>query len=218
MTLRQLIARCRTMASDNAKPPFWSDQQWADALNDAVSEACVRGDLLTDDQVTANFTAGYEYVSIPSFCYSVRRVSINGARLHQTTKMQLDRKFGNSWQSSTGTPSDCYLVQNKLRLHPIPDTSGTANMVAYITPKDSDVMDLQDAADVSPAVPDRMHTDLIWWALHLFFSVPDADVFNAGFSDRYDARFSAAFGPRRSEQEMQRIALKVSRESRAEFF
>ncbi|WP_442757332.1 phage adaptor protein, partial [Pseudomonas aeruginosa] len=53
MTLADLIRRVRTDANDMVEPYFWSDQDVADWLNDAVREAAVRGRLIHESQADA---------------------------------------------------------------------------------------------------------------------------------------------------------------------
>lgn len=215
MTLRELIARCRERSLDKASPPFWTDQQWTDALNEAEVEACIRARLIEDDSIVAPAISQEAYADLPPRAFSVRRAAIGGKKLEITTWDYLDSILGVNWEAQTGSPEWCYRIGNRLRLCPIPDSDADVQITAFCTPENS--MDLNDAESVSPEINDRLHAKLIYWALHLFYSTPDADYADQGLADRHEATCIATFGPRPDEVEMRRTSSRPVRPVRCSF-
>jgi hypothetical protein len=215
VTLSDLIDRCRHGSGDIGQPPFWSNSQWADALNEAETEACIRAKLIEDDEIIAGAVSGDPFVTIPDRAFSVRQVSIDGAPLELLARVDfLGRRHGDL-ASATGTPTECCRIGNRLRLYPAPDADADVTIVAFCTPKDE--MLLSDTDSVEPEIPARIHVKLIDWALSQFYSTPDADYFNQQKADRYEARFEVEFGPRPVETEMKRSALRARRDAKGNF-
>lgn len=216
MTLSELIVQCRRKTKDQRVPYFWSDEQWQDALNEAEKEACIRARLIEDDTLTADAIANEAYIDLPERAFSVRRASIDGKSLGLFTREDFVASIHGDWESATGTPSAGYRVGDRIRLYPIPQADAIVNLTAFCTP--ACPMDLSEASACSPGIPCRLHTNLVDWALRLFYSTQDADYENDGLADMHESRFESVFGPRPNEVEIRRTALRHGRSSRCVFF
>lgn len=216
MTLQELIDRCRDRSLDKAIPPFWDDWQWTDALNEAETEACIRARLIDDDAIQAFAASGDAYISLPARAFSVRRVTVGGVKVEMSSDEYLDHVLGLNWESSTGTPAWCYRVGNRLRLVPVPTSDADVVIEAFCTP--SSPMDLGESDSASPEIAERLHGSLVHWALHLYYSTPDADYADQSLADRHEAAFTATFGPRPDEVEMRRTSSMPVRPVRCSFF
>lgn len=216
MTLLDLITLCRSRSLDKASPPFWTDQQWTDALNEGESEACLRSRLIEDDSITASAVAQEAYIDLPPRAFSVQRVAIDGKKLEITSRDYLDYTLGVNWEESYGSPHSCYRIGNRLRLVPVPDSDADVQIVAFCTPENS--MGLNDANFVSPEITDRLHSLLVHWALHLFYSTQDADYADQRTAENHEGIFIARFGPRPDEVEIRRTFSRPARPVRCSFF
>jgi hypothetical protein len=215
MTLRGLIARCRERSLDSASPPFWTDQQWTDALNEAQDEACIRSRLIYDDNILISAVAGEAHITLPARAFSVCRVTVNGIKAEMSSSEYLDHVLGLNWDRSTGTPEWCYRVGNSLRLVPIPTSNADVVIEAFCTP--SSQMRRGESNSDSPEIQERLHGKLVHWALHLFYSSQDADYANQNLADRHEAVFVSTFGPRPDEIEMRRTSSRPVRPVRCLF-
>ena len=64
MNLGQLISLARTRARDKVAPYLWSDDEFTEFANSAVSEACIRARLL-QTQINIAVSVGVENVTVP---------------------------------------------------------------------------------------------------------------------------------------------------------
>lgn len=215
MTLEKLILSCRRDAADTGEPSFWSDEQWADALNEAEIEACIRARLIEDDAIDSGAVALDPYVSIPARAFSVRRVLVGREEIELLSRNDFQgRRFG-GWETVTGTPVECYRIGDRLRLYPTPVVDADVTMVAFCTPREP--MELPSAVSVSPEIDERLHIKLVDWALARFYRTPDSDYGNHGLADRHESRFAQVFGQRPDEVEMRRTKIRARRDARGQF-
>lgn len=214
MNLRGLIDRARSETGDVATPPLWSDDEWRDYFNEAASEAAIRARLIEDDQIEIDVTAGESYVDYPEYVWAIQRVYLGGRRLQLIDREMLDADEGEGWEDRTGQPCACYEVGGRLRLFPTPEADGTARMVAFCTPKT-----IMEADDDEPAgLRQRLHSQLLDWALHLAYLKKDADTFDANLAARHEAEFEKTFGPRPDERAMRQKRINVRRYVAGSFF
>ena len=166
MTLLEMISRCRSRAFDTAKPYFWSDEQWTDALNEAEEEACIRARLLEDDSIRTVAVEQYAYVKIPPEAFIVRRVLVGGNPIDLSYQDDMASALHRGWESDVGTPLRCYRTGDRLRLHPIPIEAADVILSAFCTPTTQ--MLLSKADDDTRRLPVACIVKLIDWALARF--------------------------------------------------
>lgn len=213
MNLRQLIDRGRSESKDLRKPYKWSDPDWVFYFNEAANEASIRARLIEDDQIEVDVSANDAYADYPEYVWAIQRVYFGSKKLILTDRETLDASEGENWEDQTGAPDYCYEVGGRLRFYPIPDAAGTARVVAFCTPKTPMVKDSD-----KPSLRDRLHLQLLDWALHLAYSKKDADTFNADLAAVHEAAFEKTFGPRPDEKAMRRKRINVRRRVAGSYF
>lgn len=213
MNLENLRLRARSETGDSNKPYLWSDEEWRDYFNEATDEAAIRARLIEDDQIEIEASAGEAYAEYPEHVWAIQRVFLDGKKLVLTDREIIDASEGEGWEEQTGAPWACYEVGGKLRFFPIPTISGTGRMVAFCTPEKP----MADDCD-EPGLRQRVHPQLLDWALHLAYSKKDADTFDANLAAHHDAEFEKTFGPRPDEKAMRRLRINVRRRVLGSYF
>lgn len=202
MNLEELTRRFRVMSRDTVEPYLFADEDVADWLSDAQAQACVRGRLLLED---AN----------PAVCQVAIEAGRHSYRLHATLYELVDVRFKSAgadraapikivsrewlddnvrdWRNASAM--DCaarYLVQGetRVRIVPTPAEAGVLLIEGYRLP----LKPLANDYD-KPEIHEASHEQLIQWALHRAFSIPDAETFDANRAALAEHQFSAYFGP-----------------------
>jgi hypothetical protein len=195
-----LRRRVRLLAQDTAKPYFWQDEDIDDWLNEALQEAVVRARLLratpaTDGSLCEHsLGAGENTVTIPHSLFEIShqawRQGDRTARLHLVSREWMDTTIPRWRDEPAGEPA--YLVQdaNVLRLSPAPSIAGTLLLEGYRMPK------AMEGDEDEPEIPAFHHVHLVQWALHVGYSLPDAETFNPDKSRIAEVEFSRFFGSR----------------------
>lgn len=203
MNLAALIARYRVAAHDTEIPPFCTDEEVADYLNEGQAEAVIRGRVLRTtaeaepDVCEIGVAAGESVYSLHPALYELShqawRATGETVRtpLALVTREWLDRNVM-YWRDM---PPDAprYLVKDShsLQLVPAPSKAGQLLLEGYRTPLEPMVLDTDE-----PAIPALHHVHLVQWALFRAFSKPDAEFFDPNRSALAEAEFSRYFGAR----------------------
>jgi hypothetical protein len=184
MTLAELIAECRIASRDIAEPPLVCDESFTRWANEAVQQACERAPMLC-------YTLDGVIRQIDDI-----RLRSTGEALAQLSATALQQAFGNRWTTDTGEPR-CFIRNDRvIRLYPIPSVADSIDMSVYRLPLSTEYMVTEDD---TPAIPVRFHNDLIYWMLHRFYLVDDADIApQRGKSSEYFSLFESKFGVRPS--------------------
>ena len=209
MQLSQLISRFRTLANDKVEPYFIDDASVIDWLNDAVSEACIRGRLLYESQNNdvckiAVLTGSSRY-QLHESLYELSRVWFEpsngsyGAYLALMSPESLDRTYDENWKALSGFPRFIIQDDTGIRLVPIPDVDGELQLEGYRVPLSA----MQNDTD-KPEINQIHHVHLIQWVLHKAFSVPDSEFFDPNRSALAEQQFTDYFGPR-PDSDLRRI-------------
>lgn len=202
MQLSQLIQRFRTLANDKVEPYFNDDESIIDWLNDAENEACIRGRLLhesRDDAVCKiAVTTGTSHYPLHPSLYELSRIwfkpadSSRGDSVSLTSVETLNHLHGReNWTEYIGCP--CLAVQDDtvIRLVPRPNLDGELQLEGYRVP----LIAMEDDTD-KPEINQIHHVQLIQWALHKAYSVPDSEFFDPNRSALAEQAFTDYFGPR----------------------
>ncbi|MDK4680839.1 hypothetical protein QDY71_10215 [Kingella negevensis] len=194
MTLAELIGRFRTLANDKVEPYFWSDDEIAAWLNDALQEAAVRGRLLHRFDAAVPVVLGQAVVALPERVFEVDCVVLEraGARVQLPLLSPEERRLQKD-------DVDCaVLTDTDLLLFPAAVYDGTLWVSGYRLP-----VPLVADDDV-PEILDFHHVHLLQWVLHQAFAVPDAEVFDAQRSAAAEFEFTRYFGLR-PDSDLRRI-------------
>ena len=220
MTLADLIARHRKIACDDALPYFVSDEVLAGFLNEAESEADIRGRLQHEsaDPAICRITVVAEqsiyplHASLYEIDYAAFRPT-DGTKqvLRQVSQEWLDANVF-EWRDEIDDPQ--YVIQGDttLRLVPTPSRDGLVTLEGYRTPK-SPMVDPTDTPEINAA----HHVHLVQWSLHRVFGILDSELFDRARSDIAEAEFSRYFGPR-PDCDLRRITREDVPHAAASFF
>lgn len=200
MRREALRRRVRLLARDTTYPYFWHDEDIDDWLNEAQQEAAIRARLLraTPQSHPAlcefSLTAGESAVTVPDALYEISHQEWAEGSERRPLKL-----VSREWMDTTlpgwrampaGEPA--YLVQDhqQLQVVPPPIADGSVRIEGYRLPEP------MQADNDEPRIPLAHHIHLVQWALHVGYSLPDADTFNPGKSQAAEAEFSRYFGAR----------------------
>ena len=195
-----LRRRVRLLAQDTATPYLWLDEDIDDWLNEAQQEAAIRARLLraTPQSHPAlcefSLTAGESAVTVPDALYEITHQEWAAGSERRPLKL-VSREWMDTtmpgWRAMPAADPD-YLVQDRQQLEvvPPPIADGSVLIEGYRLPEP------MGADDEEPGIPLAHHIYLVQWALHVGYSLPDAETFNPGKSQAAEAEFTRYFGAR----------------------
>jgi len=208
MTLAELRAFVREQAQDNLEPYFLSDAALNGHLNEAEEEACIRAKLLYDASKAVTLVADQAVYPLDEAALSARfflfdRFALSGNNyrvLHATTLHSMDCEHPGWEDAASGIPEYVLMDQapNSVTLWPTPSAVVSGDVVrlrGFRLP-----LAAMSADGDEPEVDAAYHRYLADWALHRFFSVSDADMFDLGRAGRHLAAFESRFGVRPSAE------------------
>lgn len=209
MQLNDLISRFRTLANDKVEPYFIDDASVIDWLNDAVSEACIRGRLLHESQnndvCKIGVLTGSSRYQLHESLYELSRVWFEpndgscGTYLALMSPESLDRTYYENWKAMSGFPRFIIQDDTSVRLVPVPDVDGELHLEGYRVP----LSPMENDTDI-PEINQIHHVQLIQWVLHQAFKVPDAEFFDPNRAAIAEQEFTDYFGIR-PDSDLRRI-------------
>lgn len=198
MTLAELITRFRSSANDTVQPYFWSDEQVTQWLNDAEAEAAIRGRLIhesdRENMCRIEVEAGRSSYKLHAAMFELTSVALlnaDGSFLHNlelVSTEHLDSKM-QGWRYERGLPRYVVQTDTGLRLNPEPTEDAILAVEGFRLPKSQ----MEDDED-SPEINSAHHRHLVCWALHIGFSIPDAELFDSRRSELAKEEFETYFG------------------------
>jgi hypothetical protein len=208
MTLKELIERYRIEANDLVEPYFFADSSITSWLNDAETEAAIRGRLLHESASASICSIGVSpgtatYKLHPAL-YEIDHIAFvrDGAPRREPIRLvsteELDRVLPR-WRDEVGDPEYAIQTDKQIRLVPTPLNAGTIKLEGYRLP-----MSLMEVGDDEPEINSAHHRHLVQWALHIGFSVPDTETFDSSRSGMAEIEFNRYFG-QRPDSDLRRI-------------
>lgn len=200
MRREALRRRVRLLAKDTALPYLWQDEDIDDWLNEAQQEAAIRARLLRATPASHpalcefSLTAGETAIALPEQLYEISYQEwVIGAErrpLKLVSREWMDTTLP-GWRAMPAAEPD-YLVQDRqaLEVVPPPIAAGAVLIEGYRLPEP------MGADDEEPGIPLAHHIHLVQWALHIGYSLPDAETFDPGKSQAAEAEFTRYFGAR----------------------
>ena len=200
MRREALRRRVRLLAQDTTLPYLWQDEDIDDWLNEAQQEATIRARLLRATPASHpalcefSLTAGETAIALPEQLYEISYQEwVIGAErrpLKLVSREWMDTTLP-GWRAMPAAEPD-YLVQDRqaLEVVPPPIAAGAVLIEGYRLPEP------MVADDEEPGIPLAHHIHLVQWALHVGYSLPDAETFNPGKSQAAEAEFARYFGAR----------------------
>lgn len=206
MTLADLIRRFRVLAKDVAQPYRADDQDVIDWLNDAQTQACVRGRLLVAEGDPAlchiPLTVGQSAYPLHRAIYELidLRIKTPDGQSHKVvlkSREWLDSEYP-GWREHKNCVRIAIQTDTGLRLVGQVEDGELLELEAYRLPlvPMAAPADPVDPAAVWPApeIHEAHHEHLIQWALHKAFSVPDSELFDPERSALSERAFTNYFG------------------------
>lgn len=208
MELRELIRRFRVEAHDKVEPYFIENEDVIAWLNEAVSEACIRGRLLHESQDAdvcgITVLTNQSHYTLHESLYELTSVVFNpfGERavdLKLCSEEYLDRYYSDNWRTMSDMPKFAIQSDTGIRLVPSPVAAGNIRVEGYRVP----INQMEDDTDV-PEINTVHHVHLIQWVLHQAFNVPDAEFFDPNRAAIAEQAFTDYFGVR-PDSDLRRI-------------
>ena len=200
MNLEALLKQFRVDADDAVAPYRASDEAVTGWLNEAEQEACIRGRLLHESGNAAvcqvAVTAGAANYPLHESLYEIDYIALklDGDTRHYPVKLlsreELDRTVP-GWRERTGRPKYAIQGDTSIRLACTPDAAGTLLLEGYRLP----LYPMQDTSD-EPEINQAHHAQLVHWALHRAFSVPDSQTIDKDRAQLAEMAFARYFGLR----------------------
>lgn len=195
-----LRRRVRLLATDTAAPYLWQDEDIDDWLNEAQQEAAIRARLLRATPASHPalceypLAAGETAITVPDQIYEISHQEWAAGSERRPLKL-VSREWMDTtlpgWRAMPAADPD-YLVQDRQQLEvvPPPIADGSVRIEGYRLPEP------MQADNDEPRIPLAHHIHLVQWALHVGYSLPDAETFNPGKSQAAEAEFTRYFGAR----------------------
>ena len=195
-----LRRRVRLLAQDTATPYLWQDEDIDDWLNEAQQEAAIRARLLRATPASHPalceypLAAGETAITVPDQIYEITHQEWAAGSERRPLKL-VSREWMDTtlpgWRAMPAADPD-YLVQDRQQLEvvPPPIADGSVRIEGYRLPEP------MQADNDEPRIPLAHHIHLVQWALHVGYSLPDAETFNPGKSQAAEAEFTRYFGAR----------------------
>lgn len=199
MSLAELIRSFRALSGDKAEPYFTSDEDVKAWLNEAQSQACVRGRLIREDELDAvcriPLTKGKHTYPLHATAYELICMWIvpaSGDRHRPVTLRSREWLDANSPEWRELDRPACIAIQDdtSIRVVGTVETGDTLVLECYRLP----LRPMAQPVD-KPEIHVMHHEHLVQWALHKAFSVPDAELFDPARSANAETAFTAYFGP-----------------------
>lgn len=198
MNLAQLRAAFRVDADDLAKPYLFKDEQFLEWINEAQDEACIRANLLFESANSAlcELDVGPDE---RSYALDDRWYTLSKAFLVQgdcaleltlTSRERLD-SLHPRWRTERRSTSALMVFDTRVEFDVAPVVASTLRLEGYRVP----LARMEDDED-SPEIARVHHRQLVHWALHRGYSVPDSEVFNPQKAAASLADFVVVFGLR----------------------
>jgi hypothetical protein len=197
MNVEGFIAEFRRVMRDPVAPFLWCDGEIVAYLNDAINEACERA-LLIEDRTTPDVCSIALQAGVPDYLLhdsvlSVKRAVFRGCPLQETSVERLDGSWSN-WEARQGQPREfIFSDRTGLRLVPTPNADEELALTVYRLPLEQLSEDIESG---EPEISAKYHMRLLPWVYRCAYLKTDADTFDKGAADRYEAIFNGSFGLR----------------------
>ena len=215
MTTAELLALFRRETRDDVAPYLWSDEDVYGYMSAAQEMFCRLTDGINDSTsaiASVSVTAGEPVVTLDPSILRLRQVRLASTNRPLTLLNPEDvelggfgaNDYGLSYRrgidlTAAGTPQ--YLVigmdDDQGRLVPIPTADDTLQLVVQRMPSGP----IEDDSD-DLEVPDRHHRYLVLWMQHLAHNRQDAEAYDRGRSQEFEAAFREYCFQAKHEQEL----------------
>lgn len=201
MTFDQLLADIREELDDEVEPFLHKTERLTRLINEAISEANIRGRFLVDTTsglCTIPIVAGTSEYAIDTSIITLRSVRLASEpyeHLRRTSTDRLDATESN-WLGATGRPSHFVRHErNRILITPTPTEADSLKLEVWRHPTELEAVGAgDDLADT--CVPAHLHAKLLHWVVHRALMKRDGEVKAMSDAEMHLALFDTAFGPR----------------------
>jgi len=210
LTLADIRRRVRSRLDDKNPEYLWSDEEILDYTNDTLRDACIRANLVVQDDIPVVFTQNVDLTwkskyALPSGFLAVKSVYLASqpSNLLKEVSFRQQQQYYSTRMDFTGTPfayaldqtqagtgDDSGIFVRTITFMGTPDKADTA----YLDVRRLPVL-LESDGDV-PEIDEIWHPDLIYGITALAYLKRDTDTFNEKKSVKEFAMFEERFGPR----------------------
>ena len=200
MRREALRRRVRLLGHDTVRPYLWQDEDIDDWLNEAQHEAAIRARLLRATPASHPalceypLAAGEAAITVPDQLYEISHQEWAAGSERRPLKL-VSREWMDTtlpgWRGMPAAEPD-YLVQDRQQIEvvPPPIVAGAVLIEGYRLPEP------MESDEDEPRIPLAHHIHLVQWALHVGYSIPDAETFNPGKAQAAESEFGRYFGAR----------------------
>lgn len=189
MTSDELLTLLRQELADTIEPFLWSDEELLTYLDDAQVMLARKTDGIPDASTPAvtqlAITPGVEWYPLHAKVLKVRTATrlSDGGRLEVLTPETAERN-GVRFNGTRGPVRVAVqgFEDRKLRVWPIPSVADTLSLAVFRLP-------LRSLLDADPEVAEHHHLHLLLWARSRAYLKQDAETFDKGRSEDFEARF-----------------------------
>lgn len=227
MQLREMLNELRVSRLDDAVPKYlWSDDQLIGFLNDAVRQVCLRQRCLTESQKTSicqiPIAATQQLVKLHECILAVRSVRYIDPTATSTCEPLTGRTAKALWKEhprwdmeDPGRPEHWVpdYQENMLAISRAPENAGYLKLLVWRKPLKEELL-VKTCMDGVPVINDHWHLDLLDWAEHRAFSVPDSELKNDERASAAEEKFTAKIGRLPSATEIRLWGVSPARSSR----
>lgn len=211
MTVADFITQVRIVIDDTVAPYLISDDDIVYALNAAQSDFAEQTYcLFSGADLEVEATANSPWVELPERILAVRAlVNANGSYIRPVTTVEMD--YGHfsvsglairqdAWRALKGVPRFAVTDQSKskLRLVPMPATSATLTLEAYMLPAPITGIEVpgeeegDPAIPVVPEIPSEYHQDLIAGVASILYGTQNVEIFDPNKSQEWMMKWQMA--------------------------
>lgn len=194
MNLKGLRDSFRQRSGDLADPPFASNDLIREWANEAQDQACRRG-LLLRRTVEVDMSAGEVIELDPKIHLLVRVKHPDRAfPMLPTTIEEMDAGLP-GWEAEEADVPTHYVTDyatGAIRPYPLAKKDAALTVTAWFLGEEM----VKDGDE--PEIRSHLHRYLVHWMLHRYYTMDDADVFNAVAGSRALVEFVKQFGEEKS--------------------
>jgi hypothetical protein len=194
MLLDEIRALYRLTAHDSETPPFCSDDEVIDFINEAEEQACIRKNLIFDKTsrfCSIEISAGTSDYALDDSILSIRHATLtnSGGVVDQLAMLDHEEadRLDKTRRTVTSRPTAIIHMDGTVETNYIPDANYTLNIEVYRLPTTKTEND-------SPEIIRAHHRHLLDWVLYRAYGKQDKEIFDSKVSERYLADFESYFG------------------------
>jgi hypothetical protein len=194
MNRGEMKAYLRLKLQDQQLDYLFPDEELEDAIQDAQCEGSVRCDLIIDknsELTTFSTVIGGDSYPISRLFYRVKSVIVNGRRLQETTRQDVERL--RCVTPAIGFPSEWFFDSDG-SIH-FDRAANAVYEVKFEGHRYPQAMLDDDAECEVPDATGSIHRKLLLWAMKLLKEKEDLEVERQGDAARHEAAFDREFSP-----------------------